>query len=422
MVLERQALGLLLLAVLAAYANSFGGDFQFDDYNVIVYSTLVQDWDRLAPTLLGGIRPLLKLSYWALWNVGDGTPWPFHLWNGLLHAANALMVFALGQKILGDARPALFGALLFAVHPVNTEAVTYLCGGSVAMAAFFQLAALLAWTNERRGLCLLLWLCALATRETAATLPLLLLLWEAHQGRGWALRRAWPFAALLLVAVLLVIPNSKYAHFFTVSLSARGLWDNALAQVHGLTWLLGQFFWPGRSNIDPDLPLSVAVDGLRLLEAALLMGLLGSALWLKRLWPWAAFCAAWGVLHFLPTNSLLPRLDVANERQWYLPGIALCWTLGYALHRLRGGAVITGLLVLILTAFTYQRNRDYTDELSLWAQTVRVSPGKARAWNNYGVALRITGDAEGAKAAFTRALALDPHHPEAQQNLELFAD
>lgn len=145
----------LLLAgtVAVVYLNSFRGVFQFDDYNVIVDNGGVHAWGAFLAGLPRGIRPLLKLTYTLNWTSGLGL-FGFHLVNVGLHAANAVMLFFLASRIGGPSISrfaALLPALLFAVHPVQTEAVTYISGRSVSLMAFFYLGSLLAYLGGGSG-------------------------------------------------------------------------------------------------------------------------------------------------------------------------------------------------------------------------------------------------------------------------------
>jgi hypothetical protein len=206
--------GLLAAAVLAVYFNSFTGVFQFDDYNVIVDNPGVHSFAAWFAGLFTGIRPLLKLSYTLNWTSGWG-PFGFHLFNVTVHAANAVLVYLLSRMFFNQyafagtagesnsVRPvalqqnpgsaltpefaALTAALLFAIHPVQTEAVTYICGRSTSLMALFYFGGMLAYVRgaERRGRLLLyvlspiLFAAAVAVKETALTLPFALVLWEA---------------------------------------------------------------------------------------------------------------------------------------------------------------------------------------------------------------------------------------------------
>lgn len=108
---------------------------------------------------------------------------------------------------------------------------------------------------------------------------------------------------------------------------------------------------------------------------------------------------------------MLPRLDIANDRQLYLaligPALLLARTIGTRLPA-RAAAGLVSVLCVVLAAATVARNADYRNEISLWQATVEASPNKARAWNNLGYAHRLAGDADAARAAFVRALQIDP--------------
>ena len=129
---------LLVGTVVVFYLNSFRGVFQFDDYNVIVDNAGVHTWGAFLAGLPRGIRPLLKFTYTLNWTSGLGL-FGFHLVNVGLHAANAVLLFLLASRVGGPSVSrfaALLPALLFAAHPVQTEAVTYVSGRSVALMAF----------------------------------------------------------------------------------------------------------------------------------------------------------------------------------------------------------------------------------------------------------------------------------------------
>ncbi|MBZ0106621.1 MAG: tetratricopeptide repeat protein [Sulfuricella denitrificans] len=431
-------ISLLLLLALAAYGNSFYAAFQFDDYNIIVGNpsvhTLAAWWQHAI-----GIRPLLKLSYTLNWISGLGVS-GYHVMNFIVHGTNSLLVFLLLKRFpAADAetagKVAFVAALLFAVLPVQTEAVTYISGRSVSLMSLFYLAALLAYASGRESnsralhmaASLLLFLAALMVKEIAVTLPLAILLWETAHGTrfGVAFRRAAPHWALLAVAVLCILSLRDYVGLFAYGFSLRSVSDNLLTQVHACSYLLTRLFALWGHNMDPDLPLFSHWEPLLLAELALLGGFLAlGAMQLKHR-PWLGFGILWLALHLLPTNSLLPRLDIANERQLYLGSIGMClisanvfyWLVANypARYRWLNGALAGGLLLLV--AATLARNHDYRSEIALWEDTVRQSPAKARPWNNLGYAYALAGDYSQALHAYRQAIDLKPDYKRAQENL-----
>lgn len=428
----------LALVVVVCYANALTGDFQFDDYKVIVDNPGVHSWAAWGEQLGHGIRPLLKLSYTLNWTSGWGVA-GFHAVNVLIHLCNVLLVFGLARAFV-RAQPAsarlhpvpLLSALLFAVHPAHTEAVTYVCGRSSSLMALFYLAGLLAYARAsgaawqqkvgRYGLTPLLFLAALGVKETAVTFPFALLLWEWCTGgtARSALQKQWPVWGGWLVAAGLFLFSDSYLSQMQRSVEFNSLQGNAATQVSALVYLMRQWAMPLWLNIDPDLPLlhDFAGTGLKLLVLALALAGAG-ACWRSR--PWLIFALVWVLLQLVALYLFLPRLDIANDRQLYLADwplflalsaeMALVWTS----RPVRIGALA---LVLALGGLTVLRNPVYRDEITLWENTVVQSPDKARVHNNLGYAYHLSGRDTEARREFTRALAIDPSHIKARYNLE----
>ncbi len=482
---ERAAPALIVGLVLLVYWNAFAGSFQYDDFNVIVdnpaVATLTAWWHSMP-----GMRPLLKLSY-AL----NQSVWPgdllfgFHAVNLALHAGNALLLFGIARSLCGDSaqagRFALLTALLFALHPVHTEAVTMISGRSMSLMAFCYLASLFAHLNGRRLLSLVAFAAALATRETAMTLPLALLMVERLRKPDATLRQAlrttrdhWLLAALA-AALLLMLP--WFRHLAAVSLTTRPLGDNLISQSAAVLYLLKQAVWPFALNADPLLPAFHGWQPFWIVCVLLASGLLAAATWLWRQRGearWAGFGLLWFLLHLAPTNSLLPRLDLANERHLYLADIGLCLIVARLLMlaacralvvdsenrprrvrflpdspphshpmgqefgkkravaaglqptipkpdrlpgtrpRLRAGIAIA--LLLGLAWLTHARNPVYRDEITFWRDVTAKSPANSRAHNNLGYALANAGQPAAALAAYDRALSLSPDDVTARLN------
>jgi len=437
----------LSVLVLLAYANSFAGVFQFDDFNVIVHLDVVHSWAAWWADLGQGIRPILKLSYLLNWLSGAGEV-GFHAVNLLVHLATVWVVWRLSEawfqaQDLHRRWPhaAWLAAALFALHPANTEAVTYISGRSSALMALLYLAGLLAhaqragqvqsqgrWRWQLQLLPPVCFALALGVKETAVTFPLALLLWDLMHGRSLkvALRNGWASWAVLLAALLYFAASSPYASALQRSADFNTLLGSAATQIDATFYLLRQWALPLWLNIDPDLPVRQnmaqvwpGVLGL----ALLLMGMVWC--WRKR--PWLAFAVGWALLHLLPLHSVLPRLDVANDRQLYLASWPLGLALVVELHSWaavrwprRAAAAVTSTMLAVLSfalLITVMRNHDYRREVALWEQTVRLSPSKSRVHNNLGYAYWMAGLPVQARRAFLDALYLDTGNVKARLNL-----
>ena len=429
----------LTLAVILSYANVLGSPFQFDDYNVIANEEQVHSWASWFGALGNGIRPLLKFSYTLNWTLGTGVA-GFHLVNLLIHLANAYLVYRLAhaftqQQWQRDSlrHVPLLTALLFAVHPVNTEAVSYICGRSASLMTLFYLAALLSYvigrTRDNRLYLYvatpLLFALALAVKETAMTFPLALLLWELGCGGRWqfAFKPQRPIWVLAAIAVLFFVFSNSYFNQMQRSAEFNGLYGNLATQLSGFAWLLRQWALPLWLNIDPDLPLRTSFSGALwplLLIIALFVLML--ACWHRR--PWLGFALAWAMLQLIPLYLFLPRIDIANERQLYLAGwpmlLTLCIELTLWLNS-RVFRVVVAALLLACASLTILRNQVYASEISLWQDTALKSPNKARVHNNLGHAYLLAQRYGEARNEFAAALQIDPQLYQARYNL-LHAD
>ena len=429
------AWAIVVLATLAAYAAAPGTAFQYDDFRVVVIDNDVHSWSAWWASM-PGMRPLTKASYVANW-LYSPAPAGFAVAGVAMHVASSLLVLALARRWIaamapGEPRPglaALATALVFALHPAQTEAVVYIAGRSTALSSLATLAALYAWerASDRaaawHGAALVLFAAAIGARESAWTLPFALVLVEFARGRrfGAALRDTrvfWLLALLLAAAVFSVAANRR---LLATSLSIRGPLDNLVAQVDAVAYLVTHPLLTLRLNFDPGLASREAIDAVWFARAAALAALALAGFVQLRRRPWLGFAILWFLLALAPTHGPIARYELANDRQLYLaivgPALAAGVLIGRLHPRIAGNAVLAAL-ALVLAGATFVRVTDYASETRLWEATVRAGPDNARAWNNLGFARQAAGDRDGARAAYERALAIDPGHRKARGNLD----
>ena len=413
---------LWLLPVCLPWLTSLAGPFQFDDFNVIVNYSPVHSfsaWLDAQP----GIRPLLKLSYTANWTLSP-SPFGFHLFNLLVHLLNTALLYRwLSTRLPLDARMAGLVTLLWALHPVQSEAVTYIAGRSVSLSTTFLLCGLLLLDsrNRRRAISLgLVTLAGLAVRETSWIFPLVFLLVTWMQGRGGkaALRMSAPawLAVALVLPVLIFEPH--YRHLLDVSFSTRDLNAQWLTQMTAWRYFLTGLVFTLTPNIDPALIVPPHWTTSLIAQAILLKSVLLFCLWqmLARR-NWMAAGVVWFFLLLFPVNGVIPRLDVANDRHLYPALIGPAWALGLALSRWQAGYVVMIGLVVVFSIGLLIRNEDYRSNVALWHRTAQQSPDKSRVWNNLGYACQQAVMADCARNAYREALRLDPTNTKAAVNL-----
>ena len=462
--LSRWPLVLLACAGAIAYANSFAGVFLFDDYRSIVEDARLEDLQTFLAHLPGMIRPLLKATLLADRLVWGTDPAGYHLLNLCLHLGSGLLLYGILKQLVDESSPPraatetsmvpLGAALLFLVHPIGTETVTYLSGRATGLAAFWYLAGFLLYLRASRPEQIpraLSWgqagaigcfTLALLSKETAITFPLALLLVElvARRTRGGALRTIvlrlhTPFWAVLLLFLGAAAMNSRYRVLFDTALHIRPLYEQLIAQVNVISYATTLVVAPGRINFDHDFPQYASVLAWPTpLALALLSGLVGLAVGRARAQPLLAFGIAWFFLQLLSTNSVLQREDLLSERNLYLPAAGLFLALAsswYAIERwvldrfserrsaipLQAVGILPVLVVGLLISQTVARNAIYSDPIVFWTDTVNKSPAKSRPRVNLGHAHFLAGDFSRATDQFRIALALDPDNPVAQEDL-----
>ena len=422
---DRRALFAALVIVLAgaaAYASSFQGVFVFDDNDSIVANTAIR---HLWPPwrFFGSLnRPVVNLTLAINYAIGGLRVGSYHAFNLAVHVLAALTLFGLVRRTLllpplrarfGGASTALAlaVALLWELHPLQSEAVTYVIQRAESLAGLFCLLTLYCVLRGadsgrpwRWGACAFL-ACALgmATKQTVAAAPIVVFLYDRAFLAGSfreVLRKRWPIYVGLGATWLLLVPSAVTA-VGRPGLSAGFQMSAWTPARYGLTELgvvlhyLRLAFWP--SGLCVDYFWRAAQTAGDILPGAAVVGALlaatAAALALRPMW---GFLGAWFFLALAPTSSIMPIADAAAERRMYLPLAAVIAFMvigGYALAerwlrrrtaatgRISAAAlVIVAALVIAATlgALTARRNLVYRSELSIWNDTVSKRPENPR--------------------------------------------
>ncbi len=446
-------LGLMLVAAgIAAFHNSFQGRFVLDDHEAITRNDLLSHpwppplalWNPPQSPLTN--RPLVTLTLLLNHRLGGLDPWGYHLVNLGLHIASALTLFGVVRRTLCTAALApRFGAsstplgaavaLLWMVHPIQAETVTYVIQRTELLAGLcllqtlycsirgFDSASAAAWTAGAVIWCFL----GVAGKEVMATAPVLVLLYDrtflAGGFRQAIARRpklyAWLAGSWVPLAAMMALGPLPETIGFGRGISAMDyLRTQAGVIVHYLrlcVWprplLISQFEWPVARTYGQILPAGLLVVGL----------LTASAIALSKR-PVLGFLGVWFFAILSPTSSFVPMAaEIVAVRRMYLPLAAVACLVVVGGHLVllripvdggrsagRIGAALTIAVAAALTLLTIDRNRDYADPAGLWLDVLEVYPHDGRAWHNLGLVRIEKGDLEGALQAHQKGLELDP--------------
>ncbi len=444
----------LVLATTAAYVTSFRGALVFDDLYAIVANPTIRnlarpDWYLFPPGDVGGTiggRPVANASFALNYAISGVQPWSYHAVNLLIHVLAALTLFGLVRRTLaqkdgwaGPGRsssptlPAFIIAALWALHPLQTEAVTYIVQRTESLMGLLYLLTIYCfvrgvesaqprrWFAAACAACLL----GMGTKEVMASAPLIVLLYDRTFVAGsW--REAWRrrgrvHAALLGTWLLLaVLVQGTQGRGGSAGFGTEvGWWDYALTQCVAIPHYLRLSLWPFPLVFDYGTPLAGSLAAVALPAAALLALLAGTAWALVRR-PALGFAGAWFFLILAPSSSVVPvATQTMAEHRMYLPLAAVLTLLVLATRALAGRRVWFAGLALAATAgmMTAQRNVVYHSELALWADTVAHRPQNPRARTNLGIALLEAGRLPEAVAQFEESLRPQPDNAATRLNL-----
>jgi Flp pilus assembly protein TadD len=418
------------------YLPSLRSGFLYDDQGVVVDNRAIRDLGALRQVLRADpSRPLLSLT-WALnYAVSGLQPWPYHLVNVVIHAANAALVaslFAWMAARAGRARPeacALAGACLFAATPMAVETVAYVSSRSTALAALFVLASLRVavsvlerFTAARLGASLSLFVLGLATKEDAAATPLLLLLLDGFfiAGRSGSdvRRRARVHAPFLLLPVLgLLARRAATGAWLPAPVIGRGLYLATQLAAYPLYLLralvpLDPAFYRGQPPA-PWPPDAATMTGW----AAALALAVGAVVWRRRFVE-ASFAVAWMAACLLPSSSIVPLKEMVVDHRAYLGGAGIAYALGVLAFKQGRGPALAALVAL-LAAGAVRYERILGDPVRAWEDAAARAPGASEVQRALGEAYSQRGDPR-AEQAFRSATALDPGDGRSWNNLGAF--
>lgn len=398
----------IAVVALAAYAGTLWSSFHFDDYALLADPAVTSSngwWRVFRP---GQTRPLTYFTFWLNYRLGGMEPLGYHAVSLALHLAAVATAWVVFRRLAAP-WPALIATGVFALHPLQSEAVVYVFARATLLAALFCLLAWRDWLSGRVWRAAGWFVLAILAKEECVAFPVFLWGVEWLQGR-WQ-QVYWPALAGMLAASVAAGVRLLY-----VASQTKG---SGLGRVEGITswsYLLSQpkVIWnyfslllcPVNQNFDHDMRVVIGWDWLSAAAIAGLMAVVGLALWrLRQGGVWLI-----GALVLLaPSSSMIPLADLMFEHRLYLPLISLAILAGLLLERLPRPAVAA--ILLALSAATWARGRVWATEETLWSDAAAKSPQKVRPKLHLARAV-AQKDPQRARSLLLEARRLDPANPE----------
>ncbi len=479
---NKKIVHILLIGVLGfiVYSNTFNVPFVFDDEFSIVRNPVIRNIDNFfsgkGKYSDNPGRYIGFLTFAINYKLGGLNVTGYHIFNLLVHIANAILVYALivltfKTSCIKDSRAApfsdliaFFAAILFVVHPIQTQAVTYTVQRVASLATMFYLMAIVFYVrmrilqeSENRSekkvfmfyfLSLAMIVLAMKTKEIAFTLPFTLVLYELSFFRS-AIRKRLVFL-IPVILTLLIIPISILNVHKPVGsiISDVSEMTNAQASISRGDYLLTQFsviityirllFFPVDQTLDYDYPIYHSLFAPKVfISFLILLCLFCTSILLlvksRRGSDSGNSLIAFGILWFFITlsveSSVIPIADVIYEHRVYLPSVGFFIALvtfvimvkeSLERRELRTGYAVIPALVIATIVFSiaaYRRNNVWKDDIRFWEDVVKKSPLKARAYGNLGDSYARNGHFQEAIKELFVSIKLDPDYAVAHYNL-----
>ena len=445
---------LVIAAGLLAYHNSFTGPFIFDDTGSIQQNPTIRHlwpiWQSLSPPRWGGLtvegRPLINLSLAVNYAIGGTEVWGYHALNLAIHILAGLTLLGIVRRTLLQPRLrerfgavanelALAVAVLWTVHPLQTESVTYIIQRAESIMGLFYLLTLYCFIRGAEsprprvwyGLCLSACALGMASKEVMASAPLLVMLYDRAFVSGSS-REAWRrrgplYAGLASTWILFGYLVFFHGSFGTAVINAKSggvtWWAYLLTEPGVILHYLRLSAWPHPLCFDY-FGWPTAGTGLSILLPGLVIAiLLGATAWTCKTNSVWGLLGAWFFLILAPSSSFIPTDSPAFEHRMYLALAAVVVLVVMGIHALAGRrtVIVMAVLAVGLGLVTVQRNQDYRSEIAIWADTVAKRPENSRGRCNLGVALVRAGRVEEAIGHLEQALRINPDGAEVHCDL-----
>ena len=452
-------LAIILVLGTVIYSNSFDCTFHFDDIISIVNNDAIKDVSDINTIWKSNSRRFIAyLSLAINHHFGALNIWGYHFFNLMIHLTTSLLVYWLmfitlktpNVKNLIPVKDhqwiALVVALIFVSHPLATQSVTYIIQRMASMVTLFYLFAIILYLKGRLNqgstslsigyfiTALIAAIFALFTKENAFTIPLVILLVEISLFKRdkIAVNFSKPriiLGCIVFLSFLLLLFSRVSSSFFQTIPPSFGHtytvtpWNYLLTQFSVIAKYIQLLCFPINLNFDYDYAISNSlIEPRTFLSLGFLLALVGLSIYLFKKQKLISFGIMWFFITISIESSFIPLADLIFEHRTYLPSVGFFMILTVGIYQLmwqKNKKIALGLIFLIIgtnSFATYQRNKVWKNEGTLWNDVIAKSPNKARPYlcrGNYYKNLKRNREA---LSDFTKSISLNPAYIEPYNN------
>jgi len=421
--------GLIVICVLIisitvlVYWNTFKNDFVWDDRVVIVGNDFIKQWENI-PLLLskkyfvlsqeGAYRPIATLSLFVDYQLWKLNPVGWHLTNILFHAFNGILIYLFAKLITKNKFIAVVSGLIFVVHPISTETVNVVSFREDLICLLFFLSSIIFYIKSYDDilknkkiffyiLSLTFFIFSLFAKEMAVTLPFILILYDysfqktSRNAPRFDIKRYIPFfivLSLYLFGRFLVFNPAKFTDIiggrdFSKPIEYMGgnIYTSMLTMCKVTVRYLWLLIYPLKLSADHLVLPSFSIFEFPVISSIIiLVGILISAVLLKKYSKELSFCVFLFFVSLLPVSHIIPIGVVMAERFLYIPSIGFCLFLSMIfglVKKVKFLYLVLGFLIMFYSVRTIKRNQDWKDDFSFWMSAYKNNPDSLNA--NYSL-------------------------------------
>jgi tetratricopeptide (TPR) repeat protein len=449
----RKYIPLIILLILAIYANSFRNEFVWDDEFLIVENPAIMSWNYawihfavdLYRSFSNYYRPVQMMTYMVDFSIWRLDPFGYHLTNVLLHILVSLSLFMFIKLMTKNAKAAFIGTLFYALHPAHTAAVTYIAGRADPLSALFLLLSLLLFhrhfksQNKNRSLffyigSLTAFLLALLSKEIAVVLPAIILCYrlffidDTEVEKKRIITKFHYISPFIIILGVYLILRTHALNFQDggMLVSKYPLYSRLLTSIEAIGIYLGIIFFPFNLHMERSIAYVTSFFERDLLLSVLMIVLI---IWLIIRIAKVSKPALFGFLFFaislLPVMNIYPLSSNMAEHWLYIPMMGTsvfltCVGLKVWNDRKIARPILSFFMICYFVFFSYRtfaRNFDWRDEYSIYNHTFNYSPKSIKILNNLGNLYHKRGDFDRAIAFHQKAIEINPKEHKTYFNL-----
>lgn len=438
---------IIIILGLLSYINIYDNKFLWDDEFLVQKNVFITDF-KYIPTMFvtcsgAGVgrldnfyRPMQVLSYSIIYHLTGAVEWSYHLLNVFLHVTNGLLIFFLLRKITKKDFVAFLTSILWIVHPIHTEAITYMNGTADPMSLFFALIAFLFYIKRKETtklyyliLSFLFFIFALLSKESIIVFPGIIFIYELINSKK-EYSKYKDIIAMFLVSIIYFYIRNTYLDFGGTlnmfeqeNIYTQNITIRVFTFLAALIQYYGFLLFPHNLHMERSFPIFINLLNVYVISSIFILVLVA---WLcyrsfRQKKNYYIFAISWFFISFIPMSGILIPVNSLLLEHWlYTPSIGFFLLISLSLERLLKDKklwLLIGIIVIILMSLTLNRNLDWKDPITFYNNILTYEEGTIRVHNNLAMAYVDNNQYDLAEKHYLKSILINDINAEPHYNL-----